>query len=94
MLKQDLVLAVRHRYPQCSLQEAALIVETFFSAITKALQRGETVEIREFGTFGVKQRQGRAARNPRTGAVVEVEAKKTVFFRAAQGLRQAVKGQQ
>lgn len=42
----------------------------------------------------MKQRQGRTARNPRTGAMVEVEAKKTVFFRAAQMLRQAVNGQQ
>ncbi len=50
------------------------------------------IEIRGFGSFGVKQRRARQGRNPKTGALVAVEAKRIPFFRAGKELRSEVNG--
>jgi len=52
-----------------------------FGAITKALQAGERIEIRGFGTFKVKDKAARQARNPRTGETVSVPAKRVAAFK-------------
>jgi hypothetical protein len=49
--------------------------------MTKALQAGERIEIRGFGTFKVKDKAARQARNPRTGETVPVPAKKVAAFK-------------
>ena len=53
---------------------------------------GERIEIRGFGSFGVKERRARQGRNPKTGDVVEVDAKRIPFFRAGKELRVEVNG--
>lgn len=58
-----------------------------FDAMVTALARGERIEIRGFGSFGVKQRRAREGRNPRTGQPVTVEAKRIPFFRAGKELK-------
>ena len=58
-----------------------------FDAMANALARGERIEIRGFGSFGVKQRRARQGRNPSTGDMVSVEAKRIPFFRAGKELR-------
>ena len=50
------------------------------------------IEIRGFGSFGVKHRRARQGRNPKTGELVEVEAKRIPFFRAGKELRVEVNG--
>ena len=71
---------------------AARAVDALFSAIVGALARGEPVRIRGFGTFFVKDRPARQARNPRTGEPIAVAASKASSFKAGKGLRNAVKG--
>jgi integration host factor subunit beta len=51
------------------------------------LEIGNRVEVRGFGSFGLKQRQPRAGRNPKTGEQVLVEAKRVMFFRPGQEMR-------
>jgi integration host factor subunit beta len=73
-------------------REAAIIVDQIFDSMVQALRRGEKVEIRRFGTFHLRQRGGRLARNPRTGAPVEVPPKKIPYFRPSEELRKLVEG--
>ncbi|MBI2610245.1 HU family DNA-binding protein [Candidatus Giovannonibacteria bacterium] len=67
------------------------VVDFVFDSITEAMKRGEEVSIAGFGTFAVKQRKARQARNPRTGQTVNVPAMKVPKFRAGKGLKEAVK---
>lgn len=56
--------------------------------MSQALAEGDRIEMRDFGTFSLRQRQAREARNPRTGEAVPVAAKKAVHFKAGRQLRQ------
>ena len=75
----------------CSKKEAALAVGAAFAAIQKALKKGDTVTIIGFGTFGVNKRKARKGRNPQTGEAIKIAAKKVPVFKAAKGLKDAVK---
>jgi DNA-binding protein HU-beta len=71
--------------------EADRIVDALFGAITDELKKGEEVSIAGFGIFAAKQRAARTARNPRTGAAVQVPAMRVPKFRASKALKDAVK---
>jgi nucleoid DNA-binding protein len=75
----------------CSKKEAALVVGAALAAIQKALKKGGTVTLMGFGTFGVNKRKARTGRNPQTGAVIKIAAKKVPVFKAGKGLKDAVK---
>ena len=66
-------------------------VDTVFDTITKELSGGGEVSVSGFGTFLVKKRAARTARNPRTGAQVQVPATQVPKFRAGKGFKEAVK---
>ena len=68
-------------------RDAELIVEVIFEAIVEALSAGEETEIRGFGSFRLRHRPARRARNPRTGEPVDVPAKRIPFFRPGRDLR-------
>ena len=65
----------------------------FFAVITDALAQGNRVELRGFGAFSVKKRDGRIGRNPRTGESVAVEEKHVPFFKTGKLLRDRLNGQ-
>ena len=67
------------------------VVDFVFDGITEALKKGDEVSIAGFGVFATKQRKARTARNPRTGATVNVPATTVPRFRAGKGLKEAVK---
>ena len=75
----------------CVKKEAAAAVDAVFGAIEKALKKGGRVAIAGFGTFSVAKRAARTARNPQTGAMIKVKAKKVPKFTAGKGLKDAVK---
>jgi nucleoid DNA-binding protein len=62
-----------------SKAESEAIVEAILAGTAHFLLRGEKVEIRGFGTFGVRQRKSRMGRNPKTGAAVEAPPKRVAF---------------
>jgi nucleoid DNA-binding protein len=66
--------------------EAAIAVEATFDAIRQGLIRGEKVVVSNFGTFRVKSRQPRTARNPKTGETVTVPGRRGVRFKASKNL--------
>jgi integration host factor subunit beta len=78
------------RVAELPQKEAAVIVECVLDSMVKAIERGDKVEIRGFGTFRTRQRQGRIGRNPKTGARVQVPAKRIPFFKPSKELRDVV----
>jgi integration host factor beta subunit len=70
--------------------DTSLVVEGMIETLKKALIEGDTVEIRGFGTFRIKQRAARRARNPRTGEPVDIPAKYVPTFKPSRELKDAV----
>ena len=75
----------------CSKEEAGLALDAILAAIQKALKKGGAVTLVGFGTFGVSKRKARKGRNPQTGEVIKIAAKKVPVFKAGKGLKAAVK---
>ncbi len=71
-------------------RDSEVIVETIFEAVTGALKQGDKIEIRGFGSFRIRQRKPRTGRNPKTGAKVEVPAKRVPYFKPSKELRNMV----
>ncbi len=71
-------------------RDGEVIVETIFSAVVGALKKGDKIEIRGFGSFRIRQRKPRVGRNPKTGAKVEVPAKRVPYFKPSKELRDLI----
>ena len=67
-----------------------MIVEAIFDSVVRALRGGDKIEIRGFGSFRTRQRQPRVGRNPKTGARVEVPAKRIPYFKPSKELKDLV----
>jgi len=89
LTKADLIEEVL-RISELPRKESETIVETIFESIIEALQKGDKIEIRGFGSFRTRQRRGRVGRNPKTGEKVEVPAKKIPFFKPSKELKDFV----
>jgi DNA-binding protein HU-beta len=66
--------------------QANAALDSFVSAITKTLKGGGKVTLVGFGTFSVTKRAARTGRNPQTGAVIKIKAKKVARFKAGKEL--------
>jgi integration host factor subunit beta len=71
-------------------RDGEVIVETLFDAVVDALKANDKVEVRGFGSFRSRQRNPRTGRNPKTGASVEVPAKRVPYFKPSKELRDLV----
>jgi nucleoid DNA-binding protein len=91
MTKADLVEQVAEAIgPGITKKDCALVVDGFLNAVKKALGEGENIEIRGFGTFKVRRRKTRMARNPRTGDPVRVPARMVPVFKPSKQFRNKV----
>ena len=70
--------------------KAEAIVNCVFDSMVKALERGEGIEIRGFGSFTVREYKAYEGRNPRTGETVSVGPKRLPFFKVGKDLRERV----
>jgi len=71
-------------------KEAQAAVDCVFDSIKKALKKKDTVTLVGFGTFKVDKRKARKGRNPQTGEVIKIKAKKVPKFSAGKALKDAV----
>src|SRR5205809_7751158 len=78
------------RIAELRSKESETIVETIFDSVIGSLQKGQKIESRGFGSFRTRERRGRVGRNPKTGAKVEVPAKKIPFFKPSKELKDFV----
>lgn len=92
MTKSELIERLAQVNGTLNKRDAELIVNTIFGSIGDTLMQGGRVEIRGFGSFTVRERDAREARNPKSGAVVRIPAKKTPFFKTGKELRERVNG--
>ncbi len=72
-------------------KDAEKFTGAFVEAVVEALQKGDKVQIVGFGSFEVKERPARKARNPRTGEEIEIAATKAPVFKAGKALKDSVK---
>jgi len=84
--KADLVEQVS-KGVQLTKKDVGVVVDQLLDEICLALQSGQHIEIRGFGSFKVKKRRQRQARNPRTGESVDVPEKLVPYFKASRELR-------
>jgi integration host factor subunit beta len=89
MTKADLIdlVADKVRMPR---GRAELLVGHIFDSMVEALQRGEGIEIRGFGSFSIRTYREYEGRNPRTGETVHVRPKRLAFFKVGKELRERV----
>lgn len=89
LTKADMVneLTVRLRITR---QQARKLVDGFFDEISQSLIEGKEVKLSGFGNFELKDKKSRPGRNPKTGEMVPVEARRVVTFKAGQKFRSRV----
>lgn len=89
MTKSELIewVAARANIPK---SRAEAVVNTVFESMVAALEKGDGIEIRGFGSFSVREYKGYRGRNPRTGVSVEVREKRLPFFKVGKELREQV----
>jgi integration host factor subunit beta len=73
-----------------SKNHTGIIVDQLIDAVCRALSEGRHLEIRGFGTFKVRERRARRARNPRSGSEVQVPAKLVPVFKPSKELKAQV----
>ena len=89
MTKAELVETVSGQI-NLTKKQTEVVVNTVFQSITDSLSEGRKVELRGFGSFRVRERNARVGRNPKSGAQVDVPAKRVPFFKAGKELRELV----
>ena len=91
MTKADLINIVAKRLDITQVQ-SGIIVEAALKSIVNALQNGQEVEIRGFGSFRFRNRAPRKGRNPKTGEKVDVPPKKIPYFKMGKELKALLNG--
>ena len=89
MNKTELVAAIADE-AGISKKDAEKAVKAFTDAVTKALKKGEKVQLVGFGTFEVVKRAAREGRNPQTGKAMKIKASKAPKFKAGKALKDAL----
>jgi len=88
--KKEIVRQISERANLTQLKTKEIVQWTFDAIIETLVSEGR-IELRNFGVFEVKERKPRKARNPRTGARVDVEAKKVVTFQPGKEMEEKVR---
>jgi len=89
MTKAELVDEIAQK-ADLTRKHSEVIVDAVFSSIVEALQGGDKIELRGFGSFRVRHRASRTGRNPKTGEGVLVPAKKVPYFKPGKELRELI----
>ena len=88
MLKRELVSEVTEQLGGYYKQDVAQAVDIILENITQALTEGRRVEIRGFGSFSVRTRKPRTTKNPKTGKMMDIPARKTLHFTMSKSLKE------
>ena len=89
MNKSELVSALAHKTGKTQV-EAKVFLDAFTEIVSETLSKGDKVTLIGFGTFDVQQTKARTGRNPQTGAVLQIKAKKKPRFKAGSDLTEKV----
>jgi DNA-binding protein HU-beta len=89
MNKTELIAAIAEK-TNLTKKDSELALTAALEAITEALVEGDKVQLIGFGSFEIKNREAREARNPRTGETIKVAASKAPVFKAGKALKDKV----
>ncbi len=89
MNKTELVDAIA-KQAGLSKKDSEAAVKAFTDVVSKALKKGDKVQLVGFGTFEVSKRAARTGRNPQTGAEMKIKASKAPKFKAGKALKDLV----
>ena len=89
MNKSELIAALAEK-TAFSRKDAEKVLNGFVDSVSGSLAKGEKVQLIGFGTFDVKNRPARTARNPRTGDEIKIAASKAPAFKAGKALKEKV----
>jgi DNA-binding protein HU-beta len=90
MNKAELTAAIVKKVPHFTKKDAEKALGAVTESITEALAAGEKVQVVGFGSFEVRKRPARVARNPRTGEQIKIAASKAPVFKAGKALKESV----
>ena len=74
--------------------ESAELVESVIREVIGCLERGESVKLSSFGSFGVRDKRERIGRNPKTGEVVPITPRRVLVFRASNIMKEKINATQ
>ncbi len=89
MTKAELAHEVADNY-DLNKKQAEVAVQAVLDSIVEALQSGDKVEVRGLGSFRLRKRRPRIARNPKTGESVQVTAKRVAYFKLGKELKELI----
>ncbi|AAU38082.1 MULTISPECIES: integration host factor subunit beta [Basfia] len=90
MTKSELIESLVEKNHSISVKSVENAVKEILEHMSQALESGDRIEIRGFGSFSLHFRQPRVGRNPKTGAQVKLDAKCVPHFKAGKELRERV----
>lgn len=91
MTKADIVDSLANEF-EMSKRQSGEIVDMILDEITAALKSGDKVQLIPFGSFVVRDRKARTGRNPQTGELLKIAARKVPAFAPGKGLKDAIGG--
>ncbi|MBT4108938.1 MAG: integration host factor subunit beta [Pelagibacterales bacterium] len=86
MTRSELIDLIKEQCPYLENKEVENAIQLFFSEIVTGLTSGKRVELRGFGSFSIKNRPPRIARNPRTGEKIELGSRLLPYFKSGKEL--------
>lgn len=90
MVKSELSCKLNEKFPELNENDVALALDCILKMMSDALGQGERIEIRGFGSFSLRHRPARIARNPKTGETVNLPAKAAMHFKPGKEMRDRV----
>ena len=88
--KSELIETIAEQYPDMTKKQIEYIINAIFLTIKDSLNEGNTVEIRGFGSFKVREKDAKSGRNPKTGTRVLVPEKKVPAFKPGKEIKEAL----
>ena len=89
MNKSELITAIAAK-TELSRKDSEKALNAFVDTVSESLAKGDKIQLIGFGTFAVKERPARTARNPRTGEEIKIAASKAPAFKAGKALKDKV----
>lgn len=90
MLRSELIQVLSDKFTDLDSRDVELAVTCMLEQMSKALESGNRIEVRGFGTFCLHTRPARMARNPKTGEILQLPAKSAVHFKPGIDMRERV----
>ena len=90
MTKSELVQVLKEKLPELQQRDVELAVNCILAQMSDAIAKGERIEVRGFGSFDLRHRPARIARNPKTGEAVNLPAKVVLHFKPGKEMRDRV----